>query len=51
MHKTSPSRTGTGLIVAEPIDFIQRLSPGLSGAAFNSAGKRQDKAFVPAFNI
>jgi hypothetical protein len=31
--------------------MIQRLSPGLSGAAFNTAGKRQNKAFMPALNI
>jgi hypothetical protein len=46
-----PSLTGTGLIVADPIDMNQRLSPGLAGAAFNTAGTRQTKAFVPAFNI
>lgn len=46
-----PSRTGTGLIVADPIDMIQRLSPGLSGAAFNTVCTRQNKAFVPALNI
>jgi len=33
------------------MDLIQHLSPGLSGAAFNSVGKRQDKAFVPTLNI
>lgn len=46
-----PFPTGTGLIVADPIDMNQRLSPGLAGAAFNTAGTRQNKAFVPALNI
>jgi hypothetical protein len=46
-----PFPTGTGLIVADPIDMNQRLSPGLTGAAFNTAGTRQTKAFVPALNI
>ncbi len=42
---------GTGQIVADPIDMIQRLSPGLSGAEFNMAGERQSKAFTPTLNI
>lgn len=46
-----PSLTGTGLIAADPIDMKQHLSPGLTGAAFNTAGTRQNKAFVPALNI
>jgi len=46
-----PFLTGTGLIVADLIDMIQRLAPGLTGAAFNTAGRRQTKAFEPALNI
>ena len=46
----SPFPAGTGLIVADPIDIVRRLSPGLTGAAFNTAGKRQNRASMPAFN-
>jgi len=43
--------TGMGLIVADPIEMIQRLSPGLSGAALHTAGKRQKQAPMPTLNI
>ena len=42
---------GTALIVADPIDMIQHFSPGLSGTAFNTADKRQNKAFMSTLNI
>jgi hypothetical protein len=39
------------LIVTDPIDIVQRRSPGLSGAGFNTAGNCQSTACMPTLNI
>jgi len=43
-----PFPMGTGLIVADPINIIQRFAPAPSGAALDMPNERHSKAFVPA---
>ena len=42
---------GTGLIVVDPIDIIQRFASGLLREAFHMVDERAHKASVLALNI